>query len=221
VNGSIEYDVLVVIVNWGSGSDVVAKARKLGVSGGTIMTGRGTARSQLLKLLGIDDIKREVVLMAMPRLLEDDVFMKLREHLKLDQRGAGIAFSMPIARLLGMHVGNERPALESEEPVATYEAIFTVMERGRSEEVMEAVAAAGAEGGTVINARGCGVHETESFFAIRIEPEKEVLLLVVESSKVNAVVTAIEMTMHVDKPGQGILFSVPVNRTSGLYRNDA
>lgn len=55
--------------------------------------------------------------------------------------------------------------------------IVTIVNRGYSDEVMDAAREAGAQGGTILYSRGAGVHETETFFGIPIQPEKELVLI--------------------------------------------
>ncbi len=56
-----------------------------------------------------------------------------------------------------------------------FDLILTIVNRGFADQVVDAARAAGAHGGTVFYARGTGVHEMEKFFAISIQPEKEVV----------------------------------------------
>ena len=60
-----------------------------------------------------------------------------------------------------------------------YEAIFCIVNSGYSETVMDVAKALGAGGGTVINARGTANKEAETFFHITIEPEKEIVMILV------------------------------------------
>lgn len=61
-----------------------------------------------------------------------------------------------------------------------YDLIMTIVNRGFADQVVDAARAAGAHGGTVLYARGTGIHEIEKFFAISIQPEKEVVLNLVK-----------------------------------------
>ena len=63
-----------------------------------------------------------------------------------------------------------------------HELIVCIVNAGFSQNVMEAARAAGAQGGTVIRARGSANPEAEEFFSINIQPDKEVLLILVPRS---------------------------------------
>lgn len=99
-----------------------------------------------------------------------------------------------------------------------YEAIFTVVERGLGEEVVDAATAAGSRGATIINARGSGIHHDTKFFAMRIEPEKEIVLIIIERDKTDMIVSAISKAMGIDEPGKGIIFCMDINRASGILK---
>ena len=62
-----------------------------------------------------------------------------------------------------------------------HELILTIINRGFADLVMDAAKAAGASGGTVVHARGTGVHEAEKFFGIIVQPEKELVLMLAKS----------------------------------------
>jgi len=97
-----------------------------------------------------------------------------------------------------------------------YKAVFTVVDRGKAELVMDAAKKAGARGGTIINARGSGIHETSKLFSMEIEPEKEIVLILCKSDMTNNIVDAIRRELEIDKPGNGIIFVQPVDETYGL-----
>ena len=94
--------------------------------------------------------------------------------------------------------------------------IITIVEQGKAEDVIDFAKAAGAEGGTIISARGCGPHDTSKLLGILIEPEKEVVLTLVPRSKTNTILTAIEIGMDLNSPGKGIAFVINASNVVGL-----
>ncbi len=97
-----------------------------------------------------------------------------------------------------------------------YEVIFCIVNAGYSEEVMEAARNLGCKGGTVIKARGTANPESEKFFNIPIQPEKEIVMMVVKSSIKNDILHALYKSAGLDSAGQGIAFSMPVEEVVGL-----
>ena len=97
-----------------------------------------------------------------------------------------------------------------------HEAIFCIVNSGYSDAVMEAAKKFGARGGTVINARGTASKEAETFFHITIEPEKEIVMILVPSNIKDNVLHALYKEVGLDTAGQGIAFSVPVDGVVGI-----
>ncbi len=98
----------------------------------------------------------------------------------------------------------------------THEAIFCIVNSGYSEAVMDAAKKFGARGGTVINARGTAGKEAETFFHITIEPEKEIVMIVVPNQIKDDVLKALYDEVGLDTPGQGIAFCLPVDGVVGI-----
>ena len=101
-----------------------------------------------------------------------------------------------------------------------HEAIFCIVNSGYSDVVMEAAKKLGAGGGTVINARGTAPKDAESIFGITIEPEKEIVMILVPSSIKADVLHALYQEAGLDTPGQGIAFALPVDSVVGLSAPD-
>ena len=97
-----------------------------------------------------------------------------------------------------------------------YEMIFCIVNAGFSETVMEAAKESGAGGGTVCSARGTANKEAETIFKITIQPEKEVVMILVDSAIKNDILHALYKAVGLKTPGQGIAFSLPVDHTVGM-----
>ena len=97
-----------------------------------------------------------------------------------------------------------------------HEMIMCIVNAGFSETVMEAAKSAGARGGTILNGRGTANKEADSFFHIAIQPEKEVVMILVDKEIKDAVLHALYQKAGLDTMGQGIAFSLPVDEVVGL-----
>ena len=97
-----------------------------------------------------------------------------------------------------------------------HEAIFCIVNSGYSEAVMEAAKKFGARGGTVINARGTAGKEAETFFHITIQPEKEIVMILVPAEIKENVMHALYKEVGLDTAGQGIAFAMPVDGVVGI-----
>ena len=99
---------------------------------------------------------------------------------------------------------------------ANYEVIFCIVNAGFSDVVMDAAKEVGARGGTVIHARGTANKEAEEFFHITIQPDKDIVMILVPSDIKDAVLHALYRDAGLKTEGQGIAFSMPVNNVVGL-----
>lgn len=97
-----------------------------------------------------------------------------------------------------------------------HEVIFCIVNAGFSDAVMDAAKEAGARGGTILNARGTANKEAERLFHIAIQPEKEIVMILVDSTIKDAVLHSLYKKAGLDTMGQGIAFSLPVDNVVGL-----
>ena len=96
------------------------------------------------------------------------------------------------------------------------EVIFCIVNSGYSEAVMDAAKKIGARGGTILDARGTARLEAETFFGITVQPEKEIVMIVVPSKIKDDVLHALYKEVGLDTKGQGIAFSLPVDGVVGI-----
>ena len=96
------------------------------------------------------------------------------------------------------------------------ELILTIVNVGYADEVMDQARRCGVRGGTIIHGRGTANKTSERFFDIEFSGEKEIVLMVVDSSIKDSVLKAIYDGIGLDSKGQGIAFSLPVDASIGL-----
>lgn len=101
-----------------------------------------------------------------------------------------------------------------------YEMICCIVNTGYSEAVMDAAREFGARGGTVLHARGTANPEAETFFRITVQPEKEMVMILVPAKLKDDILHALYKAVGLNTPGQGIAFSLPVDRAVGLAEGD-
>lgn len=100
-----------------------------------------------------------------------------------------------------------------------YEMILCVVNAGFSELVMDAAREEGARGGTVIHARGTANKEAEQFFHIAIQPDKEIVIILVTAEIKDKVLHAIYKNAGLKSEGSGIAFSLPVDDVVGISKS--
>lgn len=97
-----------------------------------------------------------------------------------------------------------------------HELIFCIVNAGFSEAVMDAARQFGARGGTVLHARGTANPEAEKIFNITVQPEKEIVLILVDSEQKDAILHGLYNAVGLKTPGYGIAFSMPVTDAVGI-----
>ena len=97
-----------------------------------------------------------------------------------------------------------------------YEAVFCIVNNGFSDEVMFAARKAGAGGGTIIKGRGTAPLEAEEAFKLKIQPEKEIVMILVPQDIKDNVLRSIYDLAGLADEAHGIVFSLPVERAIGI-----
>ncbi|MCL2105756.1 MAG: P-II family nitrogen regulator [Oscillospiraceae bacterium] len=213
------FSFICCVVNSGSADKVMECAKKYGVKGGTISIGRGTVHSRLLELLGLNEVRKEVITMIVENELAHRVMKGISTDMMFHKAHHGIAFSVSVSEFIGSRnqIGDNPETNEVKSNM--YNAIYAVVDRGSAEDVIEAANQAGARGATIINARGTGVHEVKTLFHMQISPEKEEVFIITTRELKDGIVAAIKARLKIDEPGNGILFVVDVNEAYGLHES--
>lgn len=99
-----------------------------------------------------------------------------------------------------------------------HEVIFCIVNAGFSEAVMRSACNVGAHGGTVLHARGTANADAEKLFGITIQPEKEIVMIIVETEIKDDVLHALYNDVGLKTDCQGIAFSMPVDNVVGLVK---
>lgn len=97
-----------------------------------------------------------------------------------------------------------------------YELIVVIVDKGMAEDVIDSAKAGGAEGATVLYGRGSGIHEKAKFFGIIIEPEKEIVLIMVPDQIRDEVLDAVAEGVDINKPGKGVAFVLDITKVVGI-----
>ncbi len=212
------FEQVCIIVDFGKGSKIMQTAKKHGISGGTVILGKGTIKNRLLEMLAINDIRKEIVIMVSNKDTVSQVIEQLAHKFKFTKPNQGIAFTTSVGRVIGARSCKSAQLNEgrgAEENM--YHAITVIVEKGNAGDVIDAATEAGSKGGTIINARGSGIHETSKLFSMNIEPEKEMVLILSKKESTDAIVSSIQKKLKIDEPGNGVIFIQDVNKTYGLY----
>lgn len=188
-----------------------------------VTLGRGTANSDVLDYLGLEQAAKAVLV----GVVTDEVWGRLKKglekNLRIDVPGTGIAFTVPLSSVGGRRellFLTEGQNFEKKEESAlkdtTHELIIAITNLGYSDMVMDAAKSAGAAGGTVIHAKGTGMERAEKFLGISLASEKEMVFIVTKTAQKNELMKAVMKGAGMDTKAKTIVFSLPVTGTAGL-----
>lgn len=200
---------------------IIKVYKRYGITYSCSLNGVGTASNSLLSYFGLDEIKKSVVLTIVPEVLETKIMYELHNKLEIYKPGNGICFSVPVtsaSRYLSnmykdLSVVKEEYSMEKDKE---YELIVLIVSEGYASLAMDAAKRVGASGGTLINGIGLGTKEAKKFLGITIEPEKDVVLILVSQEEKRKVMEEITREVGLSKEGRGICFSMPVDNVVGL-----
>ena len=210
-------EMLVVIVEQNKASKVLHLADEKGVTASIAMLGRGTASRTIFDYLGLND-KKKAVLMLFGKTEEImDLADYLVEKLEMDKPNHGIAYIESAFNVFGTE-DNANGSENIKRGENMYNAIYTIVEKGNADDVIEAAEKAGSRGGTVMHARGSGSEEARKVFNMLIEPEKEIVLIISEEAKTKDIVESIRKETQIEEEGKGIIFITNVAQTYGLAK---
>lgn len=188
----------------------------------TITHGIGTASKSMLNFFGLDESEKYISMSLIPNYMENGIFERLNEYMKLKEVGNGIAFSVPLSSsskyINDAFMKKEGEIMEDNGLVKErkYHLLVTIVNEGFADKVMNAAKKCGANGGTLINARELGGKNSFKFFNMTMEPEKDVVLIVCKNEEKNKIMETIINKVGVKTEGQGMCFSLPIDTTLGL-----
>lgn len=187
---------------------------------------RGTAPNEMIDILGLGSPDKSILISTMPKAFADEMLKKLGKELHLGSVNSGIAFTLPMSgannlliRILEQLNHGEAELLERDEKAMSetkYTLIVTVVNKGFSEEAMDAARAAGAGGGTVIHSRRIGNQEALGFWGMSIQEEKEILFIVSPNKDKLKIMKSIGEKCGIRSEAKGIVMSLPIDTVMGL-----
>ncbi|WP_373712205.1 hypothetical protein, partial [Jeotgalibaca porci] len=209
--------LIVVIVNLGKASRVLAEAKKIGITGGTISLAHGTVNSNLLRKLGLSEIRKEVLLMVSQRKHTVLTINHITVTFHLEEPNRGIIFSTPLSTVVGTH--NQLSDLHDTDPVSdpTHEMFVTIVPEGDGDKVVEVVRQGGGAGGTIIPAYGAFAETVTRVFGIEINSEKDIVINLVDKQMANQIEEELTRNIHFQDSDSGIMFSVDAQNVRGIY----
>ena len=185
--------------------------------------GDGTAVSETLDSLGLEQAEKGIVFSVVTRTTWKKIKASLEKEIKIDVPGTGIAFLIPLSSIGGKkplfflteHQNFEKGE-ESTLKDTKYELLIVIANQGYTDLIMDAARAEDAAGGTVIHAKGTGMARAEKFLGVSLVNEKEIVLIVVKTEMKNRIMKAIMDKAGLDSKAHSSVSSPPVACTAGM-----
>lgn len=103
--------MIVTIVRKGWGNTVLEASIKAGATGGTILAGRGVGVNEKDSIFGIPiEPEKEIVLTLTLDSQAEPILQEIIRAAELDKRGNGLAFIVPVGKIVGVpHMAPRAP----------------------------------------------------------------------------------------------------------------
>ena len=184
------------------------------------LIGHGTARKDVLDLLGLSTHEYHIFMTIADRERTQKLIDEARRNLYIDAPGQGIIVATPIKSVGGgktlANLNGGRPAEGAPEINFNYEIVLAIANEGHTDTVMEAAREAGARGGTVLHGKGTGSKDAAKFFGVSIASEKEVIMIVARSSEKAAIMKSIVNKAGTQTEAGAVVMSLPVSAVAGF-----
>lgn len=181
-----------------------------------VSAGLGTATGDMLRLLGLS---RTDKLVAFALCAEQNVTDTMTALVAGSQ---AMAFSTALSSISVPLFREDEPAAQKREGAlpmnegAKYEVVIVMANRGYIDLVMDAARTAGASGGTVIHARGCGEKGGEQFFGVTLADERDIFYIITPAADRSAIMQAIVKEAGLHTPAKAAVFSMPIQHLAGF-----
>ncbi len=224
VDNNQAIDVLITVSERGFGNRVVKLYKSYNIHAHHISAGHGSASSEILQSLGIGSSEKDIVFSFGSedriKALMNELGGELGHHMGF--RGIAIAL-----KFTGMNRMAAEAITITEENSPTRASGGIAMEYtqdkknslllisvnfGYTDDVMCCARANGATGGTIIRSRWVGSEDIEKIHGFNIQKEREMILIVADSEKRNAIMNEVNNKFGLKTDAHAIICSLPVER---------
>ena len=218
------------IVNRTYGDEFTSFFRSYSNSAVLTISGEGTTAREALAVLGLESTSKAILFTVVGPAIKKLLFKELKRVMHIDAPGNGIALSIPMKSITVLGIeqlapqfydwSNEEPTEENTEMNEyKYELIVVIANEDSTDEIMAAARAAGARGGTLVNAKGTAPAEVRKFFGVNISEGKDMVFIVAKAADRAAIMKAIT-DKNVGSTLKAVSFSVPIDSVAGLFSED-
>ena len=213
----------VAILDRNKADEFLKICKELQISAVLENLGFGTATNEHLLLYDLQKTEKAII----NTIVSNDTFEKLltlsKKNLMIDVPGNGIIMSIPLKSVSGgktlsyitegQNLGGGTPDMNFKN-----ELIVVILNEGYSDVIMDAARSAGAQGGTVLHAKG--TIKNEKFHGVSLADEKDMIYILAKGEKKSDIMKAITHNCGSGTEAGAICFSLPVSEVVGLRSFD-
>ena len=195
--------------------------------------GYGTAKSNYMSYLGLDEIEKRVVYSLIPNYCEARVLKAINRKLKLYLMGNGIAFTIPLSGISSIvsnailsspvrddAAADSQKSTTEKENNRMHELIVAVVNQKYTDKVLDCSRAAGATGATILHTRSVGNKQAEQLIGTSFKQETDTIAFLTTSEYKAQIMEAIRENAGLKTEGGAVIFSLPVDSLIGIGRFD-
>lgn len=215
-NAMQENSLMFVIVNQGKGSKVLDCILGMGIHGATAFHARGTLPNHILKLLELADVRKEIIMFAMPTCREKEVLEKLVTKFRFDQPNKGIVFTVKLSGVYGSRFLKQQVSLVArEEKGSDLQAVMTIVDKGNTDRILEYMEEQGFPRGSVIDAHG-SANKSNKIFDLMFESEKDIFLTITTRNEAYRLARLLTDYLNLETSNSGILAILNLQKAIGI-----
>ena len=222
--------LLVCIIKKGEEMALTEACNEVSVSLHFSAIGYGTAKSNYMSFLGLDEIEKRMVYALIPNYCESRVLRAINQKLKLYLIGNGIAFTIPLSGISSI-VSNailqtpfreemiaENTKTTEKERNKMHELVVAVVNQKFTDKVLDCSRAAGATGATILHTRSVNNKQAEQLIGTTFMQETDTIAILTSREYKATIMEAIRQNAGLKTDGGAVLFSLPVDSLVGIGR---
>ncbi len=212
--------MIIAITERDRGAALVGQLRECGMIASMRLVGRGTATSDMLDILGLDNNEKSVVISFATEQTIDRFTSAPIFHSGSSRQTRALITVSPVnaaSRLLaavverGAGIQNQGDKAMSEKEYK-YSMVMIAAKRGFSESIMSTACRAGAKGGTLLRAGFTGAEQVENATGILIDDDREIIMILATPAERASIMEAVNAEFGLRSEAQGLLWSLPIEQ---------
>lgn len=208
--------LLVVITDKGKGSEILNFVMTLGIRGATAFHARGMATNKLLRFLELDEMHKDMIMIALPTRYEQEIVHKLTARCHFDRPDKGIIFTLGLSGVYGSrHFNQESSQTSVSINDSPFQAIMTIVDKDRTESILDFVEENGLPCVTVIDAHG-SEDKSNVILNLVIEPEKDIFLMLTTRNQAHRLAGLLTDHLNLKTVNSGVLAIFDLNQLVGI-----